>query len=113
MIKIDKSLLKKYEQEMVHYGLNNGKEMNKGETVFLAGQECSKDLFMAIAKEIYRTGGNVITQYLPDNIRENSLAHFVLENGSNEQISFFAKPYWQGIVDAIDHILFIVSEPDI
>ena len=110
---IDKNLLKKYAQVMVHYALNNGKGINKGETVFLVGQECSKDLFMAIAKEIYKAGGNVISYYLPNNIRENSLARFVLENGNDEQISFFAKPYWQGVVDSVDHILSIISEPDI
>jgi len=110
---INKNLLKKYAQVMVHYALNNGKGINKGETVFLVGQECSKDLFMAIAKEIYKAGGNIVTHYLPNNIREYSLARFVLENGGDEQISFFAKPYWQGIVDSVDHILSIISEPDI
>ena len=113
MTKLDISLLKKYAQVMVLYGLNNGKGINKGDTVFLVGQECSKDLFVAIVKEIYAAGGNVITNYLPDNIREQSLARFLLEHGSDEQLSFFAKPYWQGIVDAIDHILFIIAEPDI
>jgi aminopeptidase len=68
---------------------------------------------LAIAKEIYAAGGNVISNYLPDNTRDNSLPRFLLQNGSDEQISFFAKPYWQGIVDATDHILFIISEPDI
>ena len=113
MIKLDISLLKKYAQVMVLYGLNNGKGINKGDTVFLVGQECSKDLFVAIVKEIYAAGGNVITNYLPDNIREHSLARFLLEHGSDEQITFFANPYWQGIVDATDHILFIIAEPDI
>src|SRR6476620_23920 len=113
MIKLNENLLKKYAQVMVHYGLNNGKGINKGETVFLVGQECAKDLFVAIAKEIYEAGGNVITNYLPDNIRASSLARFVLANGSDEQISFFAAPYWQGIVDSVDHILSIISEPDI
>jgi len=36
-----------------------------------------------------------------------------LETGSEEQVGFFAESYWRGIVDATDHILFIVSEPDI
>jgi len=74
MYKLDENLLKKYAQVMVHYGLNNGKGINKGETVFLVGQECSKDLFIAIAKEIYEAGGNAITNYLPDNTRKSSLA---------------------------------------
>ena len=113
MMKPDESLLKKYAQVMVQYALNNGNGIKKGDTVFLVGQECTKDLFTAIAKEVWSSGGNLITNYQPDNVQDNSLARFLLQNGSDEQLSFFAKPYWQGIVDATDHILFIVSEPDI
>lgn len=113
MIKLDETILKKYAQVMVQYALNNGKGINKGDTVFLVGQEYSKDLYVAIAREIYTAGGNIIANYQPDNIREKSLARFLLENGSDEQIGFFATPYWQGIVDSVDHILFIIAEPDI
>lgn len=112
-MKLDEGLVKKYAQVMVQYALNNGKGINKGDTVFLVGQECARDLFIAVAQEIYTAGGNVITNYLPNNTRDSSFARFLLENGSDEQIGFFAKPYWQGIVDAADHILFIISEPDI
>jgi aminopeptidase len=109
MMKLDDNLLKKYAQVMVHYALNDGKGINKGDTVFLVGQECTKDLFMAMAKEVYAAGGNLITNYQPNNLRDNSLGRFLLQNGSDEQIAFFATPYWKGIVDATDHILFIIS----
>ncbi|ANE53471.1 thermophilic metalloprotease (M29) superfamily [Flavisolibacter tropicus] len=112
-MKLDESLLKKYAQVMVHYAVNNGEGIKKGDTVFLVGQEYTKDLFMAIAKEVYEAGGNLITNYQPNNIKDNSLIRFLLQNGTDDQIGFFAKPYWQGIVDATDHILFIISEPDI
>ena len=111
--KLNDDLLKKYAQVMVHYALNNGNGINKGDTVYLVAQECAKDLFVAIAKEVYAAGGNLITQYLPDNIRQTSLSRFLLQNGTDEQVSFFAAPYWQGIVDSADHILFIIAEPDI
>lgn len=113
MIAIEESLLTKYAKVMVHYALNNGQGLRKGDTVFLVGQECTKDLYLAIAREIYAAGGNVITHYQPDNTRDQSLARYLLENGSDDQIGFFAAPYWQGIVDAADHILVIVAEPDI
>lgn len=113
MMKLDESLLKKYAQVMVHYALNNGKGINKGDTIFLVGQECTRDLFLAIAREVYAAGGHLISNYQPNNTREGSLARLLLETGSEDQISFFAQPYWQGIVEAADHILFIVSEPDI
>lgn len=113
MIKLEETLLEKYAQVMVHYALNNGLGIGKGDTVFLVGQECTRDLFLAIAREVYAAGGNVITNYQPDNTREGSLARYLLQTGSDNQIDFFAAPYWRGIVEAADHILFIVSEPDI
>lgn len=110
---LDESLLDKYAQVMVRYALNHGKGINKGDTVFLVGQECTRDLFLAIAREVYAAGGNLIPNYQPDNTRDSSLPRLLLQTGTEEQVSFFAQPYWQGIVEAADHILFIVSEPDI
>jgi aminopeptidase len=113
MTKLDQTLLNKYASVMVHYALNNGEGINTGDTVFLVGQECTRDLFLAIAKEVYNAGGNIISNFQPDNTQHTSLARYLLQNGSDEQIGFFAEPYWRGIVDATDHILFIISEPDI
>lgn len=113
MLKLNESLLKNYAQVMVHYALNDGQGIKKGDTVFLVGQECTKDLFLAIAKEVYAAGGNLISNYQPNNTRDGSLARLLLQNGSDEQIGFFATPYWRGIVEATDHILFIISEPDV
>lgn len=110
---LDETILKKYAQVMVNYALNDGQGIRRGDTVFLVGQECTKDLFMAIAKEVYNAGGNLITNYQPNNLKEQSLARYLLQHGSDEQISFFATPYWKGIVDATDHLLAIISEPDI
>jgi aminopeptidase len=113
MYKPDEGLLKKYAQVMVRYALNNGHGIKSGDTVFLVGQENTKDLFMAIADEIYAAGGNLIPNYMPDSVPGSSLARLLLQKGTDEQITFFAKPYWQGIVEATDHICFILSEPDI
>lgn len=112
-MKLDANVLQKYASVMVHYALNNGDGIRKGETVYLVGQECTKDLFTTIVNEIYLAGGNVIANYLPDNSKDTSLARLLLSVGSDNQIGFFAQPYWQGIVDAADHMLFIISEPDI
>lgn len=73
MVKFDEPLLNKYAQVIVQYALNNGRGIDKGDTVFLVGQECTKALFWLFAKEIYTSGANVITNYLPDNSRDNSL----------------------------------------
>jgi aminopeptidase len=110
---LDEILLKRYAQVMVRYALNNGEGIAKGDTVFLVGQECTKNLFLAIAQEVYAAGGNLITNYQPNNLKETSLVRSLLQQGTDEQVGFFAEPYWRGIVEASDHILFIISEPDI
>lgn len=112
-MKLDETLIKKYAEVMVRYALNHGKGINPGDTVFLVGQECTKDLFLAIGREVYEAGGNLITNYQPNNTKEGSLARHLLQTGSEEQVKFFATPYWKGIVEAADHICFIVSEPDV
>lgn len=113
MYKPEESLLKKYAQVMVRYALNNGLGIKKGDTVFLVAQECAKPLFLAIAEEVYTAGGNLISGYMPDNVPGSSLPRLLLQTGTDDQLSFFAKPYWQGLVEATDHICFILSEPDI
>ncbi|TCJ13603.1 aminopeptidase [Flaviaesturariibacter flavus] len=112
-MQLSKDLLSRYAQVMVRYALNHGKGINAGDTVFLVGQECTRDLFLAIGREVYAAGGNLITNYSPDNTQADSLARYLLQQGSEEQVGFFAAPYWRGIVEATDHILFIVSEPDV
>jgi aminopeptidase len=112
-MQLSDDLLSKYAQVMVRYALNNGNGINPGDTVFLVGQECTRDLFLAIGREVYAAGGNLITNYQPNNTQATSLARYLLQQGSDEQVGFFAEPYWRGIVEATDHILFIVSEPDV
>lgn len=110
---LNETLLKRYAQVMVHYAMNSGKGITPGQTVFLVGQECTKPLFLAIAAEVYAAGGNLITSYLPDNTKEGSIARMLLQAGSDEQVGFFAAPYWKGIVEATDHICFIIAEPEV
>ncbi|MDB5254858.1 MAG: aminopeptidase [Candidatus Nomurabacteria bacterium] len=113
MYKLSDELLNKYARVMVHYGLNHGKGINKGETVLLVGQECTKDLFVEISKEIWRAGGNVLHRYLPDEVERYGTNKALLEIGTDEQLAFFPEKYWQGIADQMDHIIFIIAEPDI
>ncbi len=112
MYKLEHELLTKYAKVMVHYAIGNGNGLNKGETVFLIGQECTKDLYLEICKEIWRSGGNVIHRYLPDEVGRYGINRSLLEIGTDEQLTFFPTPYWQGVTDVMDHILFIIADPD-
>jgi len=113
MYKLDEQLLKNYAKVMVLYGLNSGKGINKGETVLISGQECTADLYRAIVTEIYTAGGNVINSYQMDRTRETGVGRILLENGTDDQITFFPKAYWEGVIASVDHLLSIIAQPDI
>lgn len=109
----DKDILRKYAQVMVRYGLGKGKGVQPGETVYLAGHECSKPLFMEIYDEIHRAGGHVIPQFMPNEFQRYGLSRSKLELANDEQLEFFPHAYWRGVTDAMDHLLFVLSYHDI
>ncbi len=90
MYTLDEKLLNNYAKVMVHYALNNGKGIKKGETVLLVGQECSKDLYAEISKEIWKAGGNILHRYLPDEVERYGTNRSLLEIGTDEQLAFFS-----------------------
>ncbi|MDB4984711.1 MAG: thermophilic metalloprotease superfamily [Patescibacteria group bacterium] len=109
----DQDILDKYAKVMVHYAMGGGKGLKPGETVWLSGCEYTKPLFMAVLKEIWRSGGNAITSYLPNEIGRYGLSRELIELGSDEQLGFFANKVWKGVCDEADHIMFIICEPDV
>ena len=104
--------LESYARVMVQYALNAGKGLFPGETVLVNAQQCSEPLYSAIVKEIWKSGGNVISDYHPDAFDRYGINRPLLEIGTDAQLSFFPTAYYQGIVDSIDHIIFILADPN-
>ena len=108
-----KKILTNYANVMVHYALNGGKGIKKGETVCLVGNESAKPLFMAIHKEIIAAGGYVILQYLPDEFDRFHVNRELAMNGNKKQLEFFPQAYNRGLINSIQHYLVIISTADV
>lgn len=104
-----KKTLEKYADVMVHFGLNQGKGIKKGETVLLVGNEQTKPLLFEIYKKIIDAGSHVILEYLPSDSKYNFDEYFY-NNASSKQISHFPSKYVKGKIDEIDHYLRVLSE---
>lgn len=109
----DKKLLEKYADVMVNFALGGGKGIKKGETVFLLGAESAKPMFMACVATINKAGGHVILNYLPDNTDRFGYGKEALENATEKQLEWFPKKYMRGLVDEIDHYLYIICDNDL
>ncbi len=110
-------ILDKYADVLVRFALGGGKGIKKGEVVRVSANESAKPLYNAVCKSVVRAGGHVLGHYAPDDEqgdmrRNESFSRFFYEKASDEQINFFPAKYLRGLVDQMDHSLFILSEAD-
>jgi len=110
-------ILKKYADVMVNFALNRGRGIEKGDVVRVSSSESAKPLFIAICNAVVDAGGHVLSHYGPDEEqgdkrRNISVSRYFYENASEEQIQFLPAKYLKGVVDQMDHSLFILAEKD-
>lgn len=105
-------IIEKYAQVMVNFALGGGKGIKPGDTVFLLGHECSKPLFMECIRQITLSGGQVILNYLPDNTDRFGYGKEVLAIAESKQLEWFPEKYMKGLVDEMDHYLYIICDED-
>ncbi len=105
-------VLDRYADVLVNFALNHGKGVKPGETVYAIVNETAKPLLVSIRRAILKAGAHMITDYRPD-VDENfnmDREFYMLAN--DQQLSFFPKHYLRGLIDQVDHSLFIISETD-
>lgn len=110
-------ILRKYADVMVNFALGAGKGIKKGDVVRLSASEAAKPLYTAIANAIVAAGGHVIGNYAPDEEkgdkrRNISVSRYFYEHANKDQINFFPRNYLKGLIDDIDHSLFVLADKD-
>lgn len=113
----DQKILKKYASVLVNFALGSGKGIKKGEVVRVSANESSKPLYNAVCNAVVDAGGHVIGHYSPDDEqgdkrRNESFTRYFYEHAKPHQINFFPAKYLKGLIDEMDHSLFILSDAD-
>ncbi len=111
------TILKKYADVLVNFALGGGKGIKKGDVVRVSASESAKPLFIAVCNAIVDAGGHVLSHYGPDDEqgdkrRNESFTRHFYEHAQPHQISFFPAKYLKGLVEQMDHSLFILAEKD-
>ena len=111
------TILKKYADVLVNFALGGGKGIKKGDVVRVSCSESAKPLYIAVCNAIVDAGGHVIAHYGPDDEhgdkrRNISVSRHFYEHAKPHQLDFFPKKYLKGLVDEMDHSLFILAEKD-
>jgi aminopeptidase len=99
--------LEKYAKILINFALNDGNGIKKDDVVYMVTQTPGLPLAKEIYKAILRTGGHPIL-----NIQDDDFKLLHLQEGNDEQLSFFPSPYYRGLADSIDHYVRILAEED-
>lgn len=110
-----KKILENYAKVLVNFALGTGAGIKKGETVYLTVNEYAKPLFVELYKAIIKRGGNVIQNYIPDDKEtydkaNSNVSRLFFEMAKPEQISYFPSKYLKGLIDEIDHSIYVLSD---
>lgn len=108
----DKKILSTYADVLVNFALGGGRGIRKGDVVYVAAYEYSKPLYVEILRAITRAGGNTISHYMPNIDRAFDITRDFYANARAHQINFFPGKYLRGLIDEIDHSIFILSDTD-
>jgi len=103
----DSTLLENYASILINFALNDGLGIKKGDVVYVVAQNPSLPLAKAIYRSIMRSGGHPMLQVQDDDFRL-----IQLQEGSDDQLSFFPERYYRGLADSIDHYVRILAEDD-
>src|SRR5437016_2897851 len=108
-------VLRKYADVLINFALGGGKGIKKGEVVRVSASESAKPLYLAVCNAVVDAGGHVLGHYAPDDEkgdkrRNISVSRYFYENAKPHQINFFAKHYLKGLVEQMDHSVFLLAE---
>ncbi len=112
-----KTILDRYAKVLVRFALNSGKGIKKGEVVRVSANESARPLFLAVCNAVVDAGGHVISHYSPDDEqgdkrRNESFTRYFYEQAEQHQLDFFPDKYLKGLIDQMDHSIFLLSTAD-
>ena len=107
-----KKILERYADVLVNFALGKGAGIKKGDVVQVVAHESAKPFFAEILNAITKAGGHSITRYLPDNDRMFNIEKDFYLNARDHQIKFFPSKYYRGLLEEMDHSIFIEGQAD-
>jgi aminopeptidase len=107
-----KKILKNYADVLVNFALGGGTGIKKGDVVYVVAYEYAKPLYAELLRAILKAGGHVISNYRASNDHQFNFDSDFFINIQEHQLKYFPSKYMKGLVDEIDHSVFIISETD-
>jgi aminopeptidase len=100
-------IAERYARLLVDFALGDGRGIQPGDTVRVVGAEETKPLFAEVCRAVWRSGGNVIRQLEPTQDPRFNLERDFYALAGQAQLDHFPAHYMRGLMDEIDHMVYI------
>ncbi len=109
---VPQEYVERYADLLVNFALGDGTGISRGDVVRVLAPESAKPLYAEVCRAVWRAGGLTIGSYRPDDDAATNLSRDFYEIASPEQIEFFMEHYVHGLIDQMDHMIYIEAEAD-
>ena len=106
------SYLERYADLLINFALGSGEGIGRGDVVLVRSPDSAKPLYAEVCRAVWRAGGNVIANYAPDDDHNLNLTRDFYELADERQLAFFPEKYWRGLIDQIDHLVYLHAVAD-
>ena len=110
---VPRAYLERYADLLINFALGGGCGIKRGDVVHVVAPESAKPLYAELCRAVWRAGGNVLGEYLPDDDRHLNLSRDFFEIAGPEQHGYFPAAYTRGMVEQSDHMVYVrcVADP--
>ncbi|HLY48207.1 MAG TPA: aminopeptidase [Solirubrobacteraceae bacterium] len=109
---VPREYLERYADVLVNFALGGGAGIRPGEVVHVISRESARPFYAELCRAVWRAGGHVLGDYRPDDGPELNLTRDFYELAGPGQHAFFPALYWRGVVEQIDHSVYIRCDAD-
>lgn len=105
-------ILEKYADLLVVFGLQtrDGKKLPKGSVVQFVVPEVAKPLYFYLQRAILQHGYQPLGQFVPSDDAEYNFQKNFFTHAKGDQLDFFARHYYEGLVAEADATIGIIAE---
>lgn len=99
-----KKILRKYAQVLVDFALSGGEGIKEKQVVYLQFDQPALPLAYEVFRRILERGGHPIVKQIEENFSK-----IFFQLAKKDQLIFFPKKYYRGLVDTIDHRISLIA----
>lgn len=105
--------IERYADLLINFALGGGEGIKPRDVVRVIAPESAKPLYAELCRAVWRAGGNVISDFNPDEGPDLNLTRDFYDIAGQDQHSFFPALYHRGLIDQIDHLVYVrcIADP--